>query len=65
MTVLREERDTLSPIHAFQGTGKRLVARDSDLHSSGRQAVASTVEFLWPGQAQDSDQTYTAHWLWD
>lgn len=48
MTVLREGRDTLSPIHALQGTGKRLVARDSDLHSSGSQAVASTVDFSWP-----------------
>lgn len=60
MTVLREGRDTLSPIHALQGTDKCLVARDSDLHSSGSQAVASTVDSSWPGQAQDSDETYTA-----
>lgn len=59
MTVLREGRDTLSPIHALQGTGKRLVARNSDLHSSGHHAVVSTVGFLRPRQVQDSDQTYT------
>lgn len=60
MTVLREERDNLSPIRALQGTGKCLVARDSDLQSSGHQTVVSTVDLLRPGQAQDSDQTYTA-----
>lgn len=64
MTVLREGRGTLSPIHALQGTGRRLLVRDSDLHSSGSQAVVSTVDFSWPGQAQDSDQTSQHSWLW-
>lgn len=60
-TVLGEEGHSVT--HTFPARHREVpgVARDADLHSRGRQALASTVDFSRPGQTQDSDQTHAAH----